>query len=186
MPRRVWSGLPFDLHGEHYHVEGLTGTPSPATAGGPPILVGGGGPKVLALAARKADIVGLNASLHGGVIDASVARSALAERFVQRRRWVQEAAGAERFPQLELQLNTFMVQLTDRSSQADELFEALAGGFGLRPDQARQVPLVLVGTVDGLCEQLQHHRETYATSYIVIHDGEIDAFAPVVARLHGT
>ncbi|MFN0027396.1 MAG: TIGR03621 family F420-dependent LLM class oxidoreductase [Acidimicrobiales bacterium] len=183
--RGLWGPDPLSFDGAHYHVHCLVGTPRPHRHGGPPILVGGGGPKVLALAAQQADIVGLNASLHEGRLGPGVAQSALGFRFEQRRRWVQEAAG-ERFNQLELQLHTFLVQVTSTAAQAEELFEALAGGFGLTPQQARTVPMVLAGTVEGICEQLLHHREHYATSYIVIHEGEIDAFAPVVARLAGT
>ena len=183
--RGLWGPDPVCFDGAHYQVQGLTGTPQPHRAGGPPILVGGGGPKVLALAAQQADIVGLNASLHEGRLGPGVARSALGVRFDQRRRWVQDAAG-ERFAQLELQLHTFLVQITPTAAAAAELFEALAGGFGLTPEEARTVPMVLAGTVEGVCEQLQHHRETYGTSYVVIHEGEIDAFAPVLARLSGT
>ncbi len=183
--RGLWGPDPLCFNGVHYQVQGLIGTPRPQRDGGPPIVVGGGGPKVLALAARQADIVGLNASLHEGRMGPGVAQSALGVRFEQRRHWVQEAAG-ERFAQLELQLHTFMVQVTSTSAQAGELFEALAGGFGLTPEQARTVPMVLAGTVAGICEQLHHHRETYGTSYVVIHEGEIDAFAPVLARLSGT
>jgi hypothetical protein len=43
---------------------------------------------------------------------------------------------------------------------------------------------VLVGTVDQICEDLIARREEFGFSYIVLHD--IDAFAPVVARLAGT
>ncbi len=183
--RGLWGPDPVCFDGAHYQVQGLVGTPRPHRPGGPPVLIGGGGPKVLALAARQADIVGLNASLHEGRVGPGVAQSALGPRFEQRRRWVEEAAG-ERFAQLELQLHTFLVQVTSTAAQAEELFQALAGGFGLTPEQARTVPMVLAGTVEAICEQLQHHREVYATSYVVIHEGEIDAFAPVLARLAGT
>ena len=184
--RGAWSGEPFDHAGEHYRISGLTGAPRPHRPGGPPVLAGGGGPKVLALAARKADLVGLNASLHEGFVGAGVASSARAERFDERRRWVQEAAGPHRFAELELQINTFMVVVTATAAEADALFESLAGGFGLTPDEARDVPLVLAGTVEQLCEQLLARRERYGVSYVVVPDGEADAFAPVVARLAGT
>lgn len=184
--RALWSGQATQHQGRHYAIDGLVGTPLPHRAGGPPVLVGGGGPKVLALAARQADIVGLNASLHEGSIGPGVARSALAERFDERRRWVLEAAGPERFAQLELQLNTFMAHITASRTEANDMFDALSGGFGLTPAQAREVPLVLVGTVEDVCEQLQGRRERYGISYLVVHEGEFEAFAPVVDRLTGT
>ncbi|MDG2113080.1 MAG: LLM class F420-dependent oxidoreductase, partial [Actinomycetota bacterium] len=132
--------------------------------------------------ARHADIVGLNASLHAGSIGTEAVLSALGERFAERRQWVEEAAG-DRYGELELQLNTFMVVVSD---DADGLFEQMAPGFGITAEQAKTIPMVLAGTIDGICEQLEHHREMYGTSYIVIHGGEIDVMAPVVARLAGT
>ena len=183
--RGLWSGQPLNFQGEHYVVRDMTGTPSPCQPGGPPIIVGGGGKRVLTEAARRADIVGLNASLHSGSVGPETALSALGERFLERRNWVEEAAG-ERFSQLELQMNTFMTAVTATTAEADEMIEGMAPMFGLSPDQARTIPMVLAGTVNDVCEQLHHHRELYGTSYWVIHEGEVDAMAPVVAKMSGT
>jgi probable F420-dependent oxidoreductase len=183
--RGLWSGAPFTHRGEHYRIEAMTGTPAPHRRGGPPLVIGGGGRRVLTLAARRADVVGLNASLHDGALGPGVAQSALAERFDERRRWVEEACGPGRFAELEIQLNTFLVRVTATTAEAGHLFDTFAGGFGLRPEQARQVPMVLAGTVADICDQLIARRERYATSYIVVHERELEAFAPVVARLAG-
>ena len=183
--RGLWSGQPLNFQGEHYVVRDMTGAPSPCQPGGPPIIVGGGGKRVLTEAARRADIVGLNASLHAGSVGPETALSALGERFLERRNWVEEAAG-ERFSQLELQMNTFMTAVTATTAEADEMIEGMAPMFGLSPDQARTIPMVLAGTVNDVCEQLHHHRELYGTSYWVIHEGEVDAMAPVVAKMSGT
>lgn len=180
--RGLWGEQPFTMDGEHYQITSADGLPKPHTPGGPPVIIGGGSKRVLSEAARHADIVGMTASLHAGAIGAEAAQSALGERFAERRRWIEDAAG-ERFAELELQLHTFMVIVTEG---ADELFEQMAPGFGLTAEQAKTVPMVLAGTENDICEQLHHHRETYGTSYIVIHDGEIDAMAPIVARLAGT
>ena len=64
-----WGDGPFTHDGEHYRVDDLDGRPVPLTPGGPPIVIGGGGPRVLRLAGREADIVGLNVNLRAGVID---------------------------------------------------------------------------------------------------------------------
>jgi hypothetical protein len=97
---------------------------------------------------------------------------------------VEKAAG-DRFPYIELQMNTFMVAVTATTSEADEMFEGMAPMFGITPEQARTIPMVLAGTVEDICDQLHRHRELYGTSYWVIHDGEIDAMAPVVERMRG-
>ena len=178
----LWSGEPFDFRGSHYEISGLTGTPSPHQPGGPPIIVGGGGKRVLTEAALRANIVGLNASLHAGSVGPETALSALGERFLERRNWVEEAAG-DRFPEIELQMNTFMTAVTNTTSEADQMFDGMAPMFGLSPEQARTIPLVLAGTISDVCDQLHRYRELYGTSYWVSHEGEIDAMAPVVAKM---
>ena len=181
----LWSGEPFDFRGSHYEISGLTGTPSPHQPGGPPIIVGGGGKRVLTEAALRANIVGLNASLHAGSVGPETALSALGERFLERRNWGEEAAG-DRFPEIELQMNTFMTAVTNTTSDADQMFEGMAPMFGLSPEQARTIPMVLAGTISDVCDQLHRYRELYGTSYWVIHEGEIDAMAPVVAKMTDT
>ncbi|MFT7649906.1 MAG: putative F420-dependent oxidoreductase [Candidatus Poriferisodalaceae bacterium] len=178
----LWSDEPVTLQGEHYTITDAVGTPKPHRPGGPPVIIGGGGKRVLSEAAKRADIVGLNASLHSGSIGPEAVQSALGTRFLEKRQWVEDAAG-DRFEQIELQLLTFLVMVTDG---AQDLFESMAPGFGVSAEDAKTIPMVLVGTEDAICEQLHHHRETYGTSYIVIHDGEVEAMAPIVARLAGS
>lgn len=178
----LWRGEPFDYDGEHYQISGMVGRPLPHTTGGPPVIIGGGGKRVLTAAARLADIISLNPNLRSGTVGPDAARSSVANKFAERRQWIADAAG-DRFTDIEIQLNTFMALVTE---DADSILEQFAPGFGLTLDEAREVPLVLAGTVDDICEQLHHHRETYGASYIIIHDAEVDAMAPVVARLAGT
>jgi probable F420-dependent oxidoreductase len=180
--KALWSDGKADLDGRHYTIRNAQGTPRPASTPRPKIIIGGGGQRVLSIAAREADIVGVNPSLASGAIGAAVAQSAKAERFRERVDWVRAAAG-DRFDDLELQLNTFMVNITDDRRGVAEM---LAGGFGLTTDEALEVPLAFVGSVDDICDQLRERREVYGFSYIVVHQGEIEPFAEVVARLAGT
>ena len=66
---------PADVVGEHYTVTGLAGFPKPVQQPRPPILIGGGGRRMLGVAAREADIVGINGTLAAGVIDAEALAS---------------------------------------------------------------------------------------------------------------
>lgn len=180
--RQLWADGTATFSGEHYQVTELRGLPRPHTPGGPPVLIGGGGKRVLSLAAQHADIVGFNASLHEGEVGAAAAQSALAEVFTERVGWVRAAAG-DRFPQLEMQLNTFAVLVVD---DPQSMFELIAPQFGLSPSQIADIPMVLAGPVEAIVDQLLERRERFGFSYISIHAHEIDAMAPVVARLAGT
>ena len=181
----LWSGSSFSFAGEHYSISEMVGMPAPHTEKGPPIIVGGGGKRVLTAAAQAADIVGLNASLHSGSVGPDTALSALGDRFLERSRWVKEAAG-DRFEDLEIQMNTFVATVTSSTSEADEMFEGMAPMFGLSAEQARTIPMVLAGTVNDVCEQLLNYRDLYGANYWVIHENEFEAMAPVVARMAGT
>jgi hypothetical protein len=137
---------------------------------------------VLSLAARHADIVGVNPSLRSGAVDGETAKSAVAELYDQRIAWIKEAAGP-RFDALELQALTFIVAV---GGDVDEVAKAIAPGFGISEQQAREVPIALVGSVEQICDQLVERRERWGLSYWVVHDAEMEAFAGVIDRLAGT
>src|SRR5688572_14447243 len=148
--RQMWRDGVANLQGEHYTVTNAAGHPRPHTPGGPKVLIGGGGRKILSAAARHADIVGVNPNLKSGKVDATVAVTALAEVYRERLGWIRDAAG-DRFDDLELQVLTFMIQITDDPAS---VYERMAPLFNLTPEQLASVPIGLAGTVEGMCEQL--------------------------------
>jgi probable F420-dependent oxidoreductase len=178
---QLWDG-PATFAGDHYRVTGATAAPAPLPTGRPKLVIGGGGKRVLSIAARHADIVGVNPSLRSGAVDAATAQSAVAELYEQRIGWIKEAAG-ERFDDLELQVLTFIVAV---DGNRDEVAKMMAPGLGITEQQARDVPIALVGSVEEICDQLVERRETLGLSYWVVHDPEMEAFAAVVDRLAGT
>ena len=113
----AWGDGPFDFTGEHYAITAYDAQPTPVQQPRPPILVGGGGEKVLKLAGREADIVGINPILHAGVIGAEAARDTLGDSTTRKIGWVREGAG-ERFDDLELQIRYFVAAVTDDAQRA--------------------------------------------------------------------
>ncbi len=178
----LWADGTCTFSGEHYSVTEAQGMPRPFRSPRPTLLLGGGGRRVLSFAALHADIIGVNANLRAGHVGPEVAATVTADRFAQRVEWIRESAG-ERFADLELQILTFVAAITD---DRQALAEALAPGFGIDPVAALEVPLVLVGTVDQVCDTLRERRERYGFSYYVLHVDDIEPFAPVVERLTGT
>ena len=167
--------------GEHYSITDAVGAPRPP-AGGPTLLIGGGGKRVLSHAARHADIVGVNPNLKSGATDEATAKSAVADMVDKRIGWIKEAAG-DRFDQLELQMLTFVVAI---GGDRDEMARVMAPAMGLTEAQAKDAPLVLVGSVDDICDQLVERRERWGLNEWVVHDAEHEAFGEIVARLAGT
>jgi probable F420-dependent oxidoreductase len=180
--KSLWSSGAATFAGEHYRIDGATGLPLPHSRPHPPIIIGGGGRRVLGIAAREADIVGVNPSLAAGYVGPEVLATTTAEYYDQRIGWIREAAG-DRFDRLELQVLTFLVQIVpDR----DDALERLAGLMGVTAEQVDGSPIALIGTVDQIIERLRHRRERFGFSYVVVHEAEMEAFAPVVAALTGT
>jgi probable F420-dependent oxidoreductase len=177
--RGAWGEGPFDHDGEHYTIRTYDAVPKPVQQPRPPILVGGGGRKVLQLAGRVADIVGINPILRAGVIGVDAAPDTVGDATARKIGWVREGAG-DRFDDLELQIRFFVDAITD---DARGLAEAMAPGFGVSADEALSSGAVLAGSVDEICDTLVRRREEWGVSYVVFGDDQYEQFAPVVARL---
>lgn len=172
---------PFDFAGEYYTISGLDAAPMPVQRPRPPLLMAGGGPRMLTLAAQRADIVAVNVNLRSGVIDESVATDATAEATDRKVALVRDVAG-DRFDDIELSVGVFIAAITDdRQSFA----EALAPGFGLTVEQALGAPHALFGTVDECIAALEERRERWGISYVTIPAEAAVEFAPVIGRLAG-
>lgn len=177
--KRLLSGEETTFHGEFYRVEGLRIPPAPVQRPYPPLIIGGGSPKILSLAAREADIVGITTrALPDGSKDAADMTAEATERKIA---WVREAAG-DRFDRIELNTICPTVEITgDRRGAAERLAVELPVGA----DEVLDSPAVLLGTVDEIAETLWERRERYGFSYTVVLEPVMEAFAPVVERLAG-
>jgi probable F420-dependent oxidoreductase len=180
--RRAWGDGAFDFEGEHYTITDYDGVPKPLQQPRPPIVMGGGGPKMLRLAGQMADIVGINPILRAGEVGTDAALDTLHDANARKVGYVREGAG-ERFDEIELQVRYFFAAVTDDPL---EFAGRLAPVFGIGADEGLESGVVLAGTVDEICDTLVARRETTGVSYLVFGDEQLDAFAPVVARLAGT
>jgi probable F420-dependent oxidoreductase len=197
-----WSGLPFDppgirvarlaeavqilklffaaegpitFEGRFYKIDGL----EPFPPRRPKLLIGGSRKRMLQLAAREADIVGLEDHQFADRVSGNAPVPADS---AEQARVVRDAAGP-RWDELELNIFAARVEVTDQRASA---VEEMARQLNLTARQVDASTSFLVGSVDGVVEQLQEWRERIGVSYIMVFDRVLDAFAPVVARLAGT
>ncbi len=180
--KAFFAGGSVSFTGKHYRIEGVEAVPSPVQKPHPPIVLGGGGRRMLRLAAREADIVSINYKLSEGRVNRKLIRSGLAEATDQKLAWIKEAA-ADRFPEIELCATVFVVNVTD---DRDAVAAAMASGFGSEPRDVLEMPHFLIGPVEQMIEALQARRERYGISYIVVPGEAVESFAPIVERLTGT
>ena len=174
---------PFSFEGEHYTITDYDGLPKPVQSL-PPVLIGGGGPRVLRHAAREADIVGINATLTSGAIDESTFASMTADAVDAKVAIVRAAAAdAGRTDAIEMNIRAFMVFVTDDESSA---YDTLAQFTGAPVDVIRESPFALVGPPAKLIADLRERRDRWGFSYVIVGQNDIDPFAPVVAALADT
>lgn len=182
--KRLLSGEKVSEHGRHYRIDGLESFPAAVQRPHPPILIGGASPRILRLAGQEADIVGLMSSraLPDGSLDADLAARS-PEALRERVGWVREGAGS-RFGEVELSaLVTVEVGEDPRALAARTAVER---GWGSRATEAvLQMPTRLLGPVPRIIEQVQRLRAEFGITYLVVSDGDLEVFAPVVERLAG-
>ena len=177
----LWSGGG-DFEGDHYRLRGAQGKPAPYRRPHPLLMIGGGSERVLTIAGAEADIVGLNPRLTEGHVGPGAIASVAPEHYDRRLEWVRAGAG-DRFDSIEIQSLTFLVRVVPDGRR---VLEETAAMFSMPPDQAAQVPIALIGSVEEICEELERRRRRWSMSYWVVHEADIEAFAPVVAALAGS
>lgn len=173
---------PFSYAGEHYTITGYDGHPKPHQSP-PPLIIGGGARRVLSIAGREADIVGINPSIHSGQVDAAAAQNGAATETDQKLAWVREAAG-DRYADLEINILQFAAIVTDDRKGTAEMMAPL---FGLPPEELDAYPHTCIGTVEEIADSLRARRERWDASYFVFQGVEsMESMAPVVAALRDT
>ncbi|KUH99057.1 TIGR03621 family F420-dependent LLM class oxidoreductase [Mycobacterium sp. IS-3022] len=165
--RILLDGGPVDLDGRHYCVRANAGQLLPRPPRRVPMLIGGNGTRVLQLAGRLADIVGLAGISHNR--DATEVRlshfgaAGLADRIAV----VREAAG-RRFEEVEINALIQAVVVTDKPRQAAEELAAAIGSAS--PGELLESPFVLIGRPEQMAEQLVQRQQRFGVSYWTVFD----------------
>jgi probable F420-dependent oxidoreductase len=171
----------FSFSGDHYTISQYNGLPKPVQQPLPPILIGGGGPRVLGFAAREADIVGINGTLTAGVVGPE-AISTMTAASVDEKVALVAKAGSHRLSEIELNIRTFFVKVTDDRAST---INAISSMFSVPAELIDTSPFALIGSVDACIEQLLERREKWGFSYTIVGAENIDECAPIVAALRG-
>ncbi|HTO59348.1 MAG TPA: TIGR03621 family F420-dependent LLM class oxidoreductase [Pseudomonadales bacterium] len=158
------------------------GVPKPVSRPLPPLMIGGGSPRILKIAGREADIVSLNFNNREGVIGPDGVRTSSADETARKIDWIRSGAG-KRFDEIEIEIGAYFTFVTEKPDDTVAMF---AKTFGLTQAEMSKHPHALFGSVDTIVDELQRRRETFGISYVTVPDSVMTDFAPVVARLAGT
>ena len=157
--------------GKYYTITEMKGLPKPIQRPHPPIYIGSSGKRMLSTAAQQADIISIMPKGNAQGIDPT---DATPEAMANKLAWVREAAG-ERFSHLEFSSAALHMMITDGRAGAATQPAKLHG-----PSMAR-----MSMTVEQAIEHLLEQRERFGVSYVQVLDSQLEAFAPVIARLAG-
>jgi probable F420-dependent oxidoreductase len=180
--RGLWGDEAFSFDGDHYTITEMNGRPKPVQPGGPPIVVGGGGKRVLSTAARLANIVGVNPNVGEGKFGPEAAASMSADATEQKLSWVRDAAG-DRFDDIEISILKFATVVTD---DRDSVAGKVGGAMGMDAATLLASPHMMVGSAEQIADELVEQRERWQGSYVTVQSDALETFAPVVAALAGT
>ncbi len=183
--KRCWQEGSFDFAGEHYQIDGYDGLPLPYTPGGPPVIIGGGGPRMLGVAAEHADIVAITANLRAGEVGADAISDSMPEAYDAKLARVGEVLG-DRLDDTEINSLAMNTTITDDRDGALEFF---AGMFGAPKEHVAQTPALIVGSVDEIVETLQERRDRWGFNYVVVQQNGgqgLERFNEVISTLAGS
>jgi probable F420-dependent oxidoreductase len=187
--RGCFADEPFSHHGANYSVTSHDGQPKPVQRPHPPFLIGGGGRRMLQLAAQEANIVGFAPRLPPGRPGGMFLepRSITVEATAEKVAWVRAAAG-NRFADVELSTHSSGWEVTITNNAlvegrwiADDI--ARRTGVELTVEEVLQSPHVWIGTEQQLADKCFALREQLGLSTFML--GHPDRVAGIVERLAG-
>jgi probable F420-dependent oxidoreductase len=180
--RDLLAGTPVRQADASYRIDGLDLDVIPMPRqGSPRLLVGAGGPRMLRLAARHADIVGILPAPIRNSADGDDPRDRLPAAFDAKVGVLREAAG-DRFGRLELSaIATFTVTGKRRAGTEDLI--ARRGWTGISAEEVWQMPTVFIGSPDQVRADLRERQERFGLSYLVAGQDSQGALAEVTGGL---
>jgi len=184
MLKELLTGEPVTFHGEHYHLDRFASFPASVQRPHPPLLVAGSGDRMLRLAAREADIVGLQTvSTTSGTVVMDPANWLAAT--IQRKVDLVRAAAGPRFDAIELNTTVSFALTDDRHAGAREVIAA-RGWQGVTVEEVLDMPALLIGSQDQIAAQVRDRRDRYGLSYLVVSQKNAEFAAPLVREVSGT
>lgn len=150
--------------------------PQPMRPGGPPLLIGGWGDRMLTLAARYASVVALTGAATTG---AGPLRPAGPAEIDERVRFVRAALG-ERAAEVELNI---LVQSVVPAAGRAEFLDRF--GSAVEPEvlaAVDELPTVLLGGPREIADRLRVNRDRFGFGYITVLEPDLETFAPVIAE----
>jgi probable F420-dependent oxidoreductase len=177
--KRLLAGETVTHHGEHYQLDGASAGVKLLQKPRPPLAIGAGGPRMLRLAAREAEIIGLvpGFDARGRVRVRGATETATAEKIAL----IRQTAG-DRFERLEINLWLGDAGLV---GSGNSLVGSGAAAARWAPTAIYGSPYVLYGTLRSARERLLRRRDRLGINYYTVPSHAMESMAPLVEGLTG-
>ena len=176
------AGTPVHYQGDFYRIDGLDldvlPTPRPSS---PRLLVGAGGRRMLRLAARHADIVGVLPAPIQSSTDSDNPIDRLPAAFDAKLGVIREAAG-DRFENIEINAFGTFVITGKRRAETQELI-LQRGWTGIDVEAVWQMPTIFIGSLDQIRADLRARRERFGLSYLIVGEDSLPSLVKIIAGL---
>ena len=174
--KRLWTEDEVTHAGTHYRHERAHAGPKPVQRPHPSILIAGGGDRILALAAKEADIVGVvpRTKRDGSPDRAAYSWETASDRFAHVRRLL---VGRD------VELNTLVFAMTVTDDRAAGIAEIASRMQGAPAEMIERSPFFLVGSLAEMRAQLLRVRDAFGATYFNVRGDHVEAFAPLAKEL---
>jgi probable F420-dependent oxidoreductase len=187
--RGCFQDAPLTFTGEHFNIFEHESYPKPIQKPYPPLLIAGGGRRMLSLAAQEADIVGIGPRLppnasRPGMDPRSITATATEEKIG----WIKSAAG-DRFRHLILDIypsGGWVCVTNNVKAEALRRIEAMRErtGVSLTVEEVMESPHTFIGSVEGIARKFTDVRDRFGISSFMVGDA-VEELSPVVESLAG-
>jgi probable F420-dependent oxidoreductase len=179
----LFRGGPFSFNGDHYCITEHINFPQTVQRPHPPIMVGGGKPRMLRIAGAHADIINLlTTSVASGVLENDPTER-LASTVDEKLGWIRQGAG-DRFPSIELSLIPSVILTDDPRTESKRLIQE-RNWRNVGVEDVLEMPSMFIGSLDQIIDTMRQRRERFGFSYYVFSDRALEQASPIVAALRG-
>ncbi len=175
--KAMWTQDAPAYSGRYFKIRSTYCFPRPAQNPYPPIMIGGGGRRILEIAAQEADILNLNPPVTEGIVNLAEAFKFDKPTVTRKIAMVHEfAKAAGRRPDaVEISGGGFVIAAKDKTV-ADMMIQATAQGVGIKDvEAARNSPLVLAGTFEDVKRELAWRVENFGMTYFFLNFTTLEA-----------
>jgi probable F420-dependent oxidoreductase len=173
--RSLWTQESTTLDGKYYKITEMVQTGELVEGDYPKIMVGGGGKRLLSVAGKHADIVGIQWPIPGGKFSGDSILEVSLDRVKERIKWVYDSAEKAGRDSANIEFQMFFPDCLI-TGEAESVIQGIANHYGVSLEAVRDCPQFLIGSSDEVIDKLNMIRDQTGISYMVFGPDDVETF----------